>query len=180
MRTDRLILLATVRLATKRLSIGLAAIALATVTVALLPAKAQAHADCPVRPQTLAQMRDCYRPLLVFAPTATDPRLATQRKLLDAAADDMMDRNVLLIPVVDPASSFEAPLDAPYMLLGAAEMAAARRRFGIAPGAFRVLLLGEDGGEKLRGSGPVSPDRLNSLIDRMPMRRLEMQRPHAN
>jgi hypothetical protein len=126
-------------------------------------------------------MRECYRPLLVFAPGAGDARLAAQRDALDHDADDMMDRNVLLVPIVaGGAGGFQAPLDAPYVVLGGAEMAEARRRFGVAAGSFRVVLLGEDGGVKLRSSEPVGVDRLNSLIDGMPMRRLEMQRPHDN
>jgi len=46
---------------------------------ALLPAMAQSSPECPMHPQTLAQMRDCYRPLLIFAPTADDPRLGAER-----------------------------------------------------------------------------------------------------
>jgi hypothetical protein len=149
--------------------------------VALSPVSAQSHPQCPTRPQSLAQMRGCYRPLLVFAPAPGDGRLAAQRDALDSAADDMMDRNVLLVPILaGSAAGFQAPLDAPYVLLGATEMAAARKRYEMASGGFRVLLLGEDGGVKLRSSEPVPVDRLNSLIDSMPMRRLEMQRPHAN
>jgi len=133
-----------------------------------------------MHPQALSQMRNCYRPLLIFAPSADDPRLDAERHALDAAADDMMDRNVLLIPVVEPEARFEPPLDAPYVLLSAAENAALRKRYAIAPGTFRVLLLGEDGGVKLRSNEPVSVDRLNSLIDSMPGRKIEMQHPHAN
>jgi hypothetical protein len=73
-----------------------------------------------------------------------------------------------------------APLDAPYVVLGAAEMADVRRRFGVAAGSFRVVLLGKDGGVKLRSSEPLAVDRLDSLIDGMPMRRLEMQRGHTH
>ncbi|WP_158751338.1 hypothetical protein [Acidobacterium sp. S8] len=51
---------------------------------------AQAHSSCALRPTTLAQMRRCYRPLLVFCPDATDPRLKKQQSTLDEAADDMM------------------------------------------------------------------------------------------
>lgn len=125
-------------------------------------------------------MRSCYRPLLVFAPSSSDPRLAMQRDALDRDADDMMDRNVLLVPVVDGAAHFQTPLDAPFVLLGGGEIAATRKRYGVAPGSFQVLLLGEDGGPKLRSRAPVPVERLNSLIDTMPTRKLEMQRPHAN
>ncbi|HEY0786395.1 MAG TPA: DUF4174 domain-containing protein [Acidobacteriaceae bacterium] len=142
--------------------------------------QAQAHPGCTVTPVALAQMRGCYRPLLVFAPTAADRRLAAQRQALDEAADDMMDRNLLLVPITDSTKGFDAPLDAPYALFPAAEQAAARARFDVSPGRFLVLLLGEDGGVKLRSSSPVSVDRLNALIDSMPTRKREMQRAHAN
>ena len=148
--------------------------------LALADAQAQARPDCPTRPRTLAAMRSCYRPLLVFAPSSSDPRLATQRDALDHDADDMMDRNVLLVPVIDSAARFQTPLDAPFVLLGAAEVAAARKRYGVAPDSFQVVLLGEDGGPKLRSRAPVPVDRLNGLIDTMPTRKIEMQRPHAN
>ena len=141
---------------------------------------AQSRPDCPTQPHTLAAMRGCYRPLLVFAPSADDRRLAAERTALDQAADDMMDRNVLLVPVVKSPSSLPLPLDAPYSVLGARESVAARRRYGVAPGRFEVVLLGEDGSEKMRSGKPVVAEELNSLIDRMPTRKLEMQRPHAN
>ncbi len=143
-------------------------------------ARAQTRPDCPTRPQTLAAMRGCYRPLLVFAPSVGDRRLAAQRTAVDQAADDMMDRDVLLVPMVEAGASFEPPLDAPYSVLGVHEMAAARRRYGVAPGKFTVVLLGEDGSEKLRSDKPVMAEELNSLIDRMPTRKLEMQQPHTN
>jgi hypothetical protein len=39
--------------------------------------------------------------------------------------------------------------------------------------AFSVVLIGKDGGEKLRRSTPLSPDELFALVDAMPMRRAE-------
>ena len=149
--------------------------------LAMLPAaRAQAHPGCPVRPATLAAMRGCYRPLLVFSPSATDPRLARQQASLDQAADDMMDRDVLLLPVLGDAAHYQQPLDAPSAVLPAAELAAARQRFHVARDQFRVILLGEAGGSKLSRSTPVTVDRLNRLIDTMPTRRREMQQPHSN
>ena len=44
------------------------------------------------------------------------------------------------------------------------------------PGAgSQVLLIGKDGGVKLRSTEPVSTDELFALIDSMPMRRREME-----
>jgi hypothetical protein len=144
------------------------------------PALAQANANCQVRPKTLAAMRHCYRPLLVFAPRANDARLEKQGAILDDDADDMMDRFVMLTPVLPDARGYEMPLDTPYIVLGKSEMQAIRMRFHVADDRFLVLLLGEDGGEKLRSAAPVDASRLNALIDTMPTRRIERERPHAN
>ena len=43
--------------------------------------------------------------------------------------------------------------------------------------AFRVRLIGKDGGEKLDSAAPVSAAALFALIDAMPMRRAEMAAP---
>lgn len=46
-------------------------------------------------------------------------------------------------------------------------------RFGAA--AFSVVLIGKDGGEKLRRATPLEPAELFALVDAMPMRRAEMR-----
>ncbi len=58
------------------------------------------------------------------------------------------------------------------------EQAAARRRFHVRPNDFTVILIGKDGGEKLRSHQPVSLDILRSTIDAMPMRQEEMRSKH--
>ena len=143
-------------------------------------AQAQSSPDCPTHPGSLALMRHCNRRLRVFGPSATHQRLKRQQASLDAAADDMMDRNVLYLPVLAAAKDFPAPLDVPYILLSTAEQGSIRKRFHIPPDSFAVVLLGEDGGTKLRSIAPVPVEKLNNLIDRMPTRKLEMQRPHTN
>ena len=125
-------------------------------------------------------MRNCYRPLLVFSPSATDPRLKQQGQILDADADDMMDRFVMFTPILPSAKGFAAPLDTPYVLLSTQQMQAVRSQFHVPLESFVVLLLGEDGHEALRSDRPVDSTRLNSLIDTMPSRKIEMTRPHAN
>ena len=125
-------------------------------------------------------MRNCYRPLLVFSPTAADVRLKKQTELLDQNADDMMDRFVMLTPIVPSTKSFTVPLDTPYVVLNSQQMQTIRAQFQVPAESFLVLLLGEDLSERLRSAYPVDPMRLNALIDRMPSRKTEMQRPHAN
>jgi len=60
------------------------------------------------------------------------------------------------------------------------QMQAIRSQFHVPQETFVVVLLGEDGSEALRATSPVSSTRLNALIDTMPSRKMEMQRPHAN
>lgn len=92
----------------------------------------------------------------------------------------MMDRFVLFLPILAKPGNYEAPLDTPYALLGGKEIGTIRNRFHVMENEFAVVLLGEDGEVKLRSSTPVSATRLNTLIDTMPDRKIEMQRPHAN
>ena len=125
-------------------------------------------------------MRGCYRPVLVFSPSGADPRLKKQEAWLDGAADDMMDRDMLFVPVLGQVKGYQAPLDAPSAVVPSRETAALRSRFGVGPESFRVVLLGEDGGAKLSSSAPIASDKLNGAIDRMPTRRREMQQPHSN
>ena len=41
--------------------------------------------------------------------------------------------------------------------------------------SFSVVLIGKDGGEKLRRTTPLSPAELFAIVDAMPMRRAEMR-----
>ena len=96
------------------------------------------------------------------------------------AADDMMDRFVMLTPILIASRGYQPPLDTPWILLSAHQMNAIRTRYNIANDKFQVMLLGEDGSVKLRSTEPVEPARLNALIDTMPTRKIERDRPHAN
>ena len=137
---------------------SLALLALALPTALTTPA--QTH------PASLDSLRDTTRPLLIFAPTPTDPQLLLQLHSLQQDTPALTDRNILLIPL---------PYNAPSPTLTPGAATAARRRFHIAPASFTVILLGKDGGEKLRSSHPITLDHLCSTVDAMPMRRQEMR-----
>lgn len=127
------------------------------------------HAQTPPSPTTLAQLRDRYRPLLLFAARPDDPSLLAQLTKLKDAAPGLKERDVLVIAIAykDPSPT--------EVSLSAAEGAAARRAFHVAPEDFTAILLGKDGGEKYRSAKPVSFERLQSKIDSMPMRKNEMK-----
>jgi len=94
------------------------------------------------------------RPILVFAEEG-DPKLAEQLVRFEAAEAALRDRDNVVVVDTEPGSAL-------------------RRRFD--PGAFTVILIGLDGGEKFRRDGLVRPEELNALIDAMPMRRRALQR----
>ena len=119
-------------------------------------------------------MRDCYRPLLVFAPSANDARFREQVSAWTSAAAAMQERGVLLVPVTGNGPGPRLDSEAGIEMLSAEERAALRRRFHVAPGVFRVVLLGKDGGSKLSSSGPVPAAQLTGVVDGMPMRKQEM------
>lgn len=131
-------------------------------------------AQTPASPTTLASLRDNYRPLLLFAPRPDDPALLAQLQKLKDAAPGLTERQVLLIaiPFANPSPTNPS--------LTPADALAARRRFQVAPAEFTVILLGKDGGEKLRSRNPISFDKLRDLIDTMPMRQQEMSHTQSH
>ncbi len=110
------------------------------------------------------------RPLVVFAASEGDPALARQRGIVAALRPAFQDRQMVVVYVVDDKVGAE---------LGTGpgvSAAALRARFGVAASAFRVLLVGKDGGVKLSSAAPIPGTTLFSTIDAMPMRQQETQK----
>jgi len=118
---------------------------------------------------TLNQMRDRLRPLLIFAPTADDARLLDQVRSVETHSVEAADRDLVPITVLESGISENG-----YRLADQ-DVIAARRRFHAARGEFVVVLVGKDGGEKLRSRKPLAFETLRSVIDAMPMRQEEMR-----
>jgi len=110
------------------------------------------------------------RPLFVFAASDNDAQLAEQQERLNGRREGLVDRDMAIILVI--ADSVRTSLG-PDPGQTASQL---RERFGISPDAFATILVGKDGGTKLRSKTPVTTRRLFALIDSMPMRRQEMQK----
>lgn len=111
-------------------------------------------------------MRDQFRPLLLF--TGGNAKLAEQQMTEIASHPaEARNRQILLVGVQGTAKNIQT------VLLSPAEQERTEHRFGISPGQFTVVLLGKDGGEKLRSHLPIPWNKLRSTIDAMPMRRTE-------
>jgi Domain of unknown function (DUF4174) len=111
-----------------------------------------------------------FRPVLVFAADSADARLRRQKSIIASQSEAMRERDIVVVYVVggDVSHAFgPAP---------GGDASALRAKYGVASGAFAALLVGKDGGVKLKSSTPLPAARLTSVIDAMPMRQDEMQR----
>ena len=130
-------------------------------TAALMPARAKA-----------AELSDYLwqgRPLLVFAPTDNDPRLVETMRRIEASQCDFADREMVLGRIVTDGTS---TLDGDIVDTNQAQRL--RSAFGIGANSFSVVLIGKDGGEKLRVNDIPDLQMIYAVIDGMPMRGSEM------
>jgi len=109
------------------------------------------------------------RPLLVFAPTASDPRFAETLKRLDATRCDFLSRDMVLGQVVADGNS---TLDG--QAIDADQARRLANQFAIGDDAFSVVLIGKDGGEKFRVDEVPDLRTIYAVVDGMPMRSREM------
>lgn len=108
---------------------------------------------------TIAQMKWERRVLIVAAPSPEDASLAEQRRILAGWKSNAAARDLTVIEIVGD------------QVRGAADTAAQIRHKYHLPATFTALLIGKDGGEKLRSAKPFPAAALEATIDAMPMRK---------
>ena len=151
---------------------------IATGLVALVVSGVSAMAQDTVDP--LRPLGVQARPLIVFAPTAEDARLAEQRSMIEKSYTKFAERDQVLISVGGDAATVLGPPRLAALLpetMDAAATAALRERFNVAEGDFAVVLIGKDGAEKMRETAPLDTGKLFETIDAMPMRQREIIEP---
>ncbi len=97
------------------------------------------------------------RKVLVFATDLHDPVLLQQQKIL----------------ATDPKGLLERDIQVETYILGSSTRPAFDK-YKVMDRPFTFLLIGKDGGEKLRSTTAVTTQKLFRLIDQMPMRKREM------
>ena len=130
---------------------------------------AQASEKGSVADLDLDALRWKKRVLVLFSPSESDASFQSQKKSLASSAEEVLDRNLVILEIVEQGQS-----RAGNQLLSGKSVQAIRKRLGVETGPFQVLLIGKDGGVKLRSSEAVSMKDLFGLIDSMPMRQQEM------
>jgi Domain of unknown function (DUF4174) len=101
---------------------------------------------------------------------ASDARLARMKTMIGVNRTALLDRDLTVVYVIGGELSHD--LGPPPGL----SAGAVRTLYRASEGAFRVLLIGKDGGIKLDNAQPITASDLTAEIDRMPMRRDEMRR----
>jgi len=117
----------------------------------------------------LDSLRWKNRVLVLFSPSESDASFQLQKQGLASSAQGVLDRDLMVLEIVEQGQS-----KAVNHLLSEKSVQDIRKRLGVVGGSFQVLLIGKDGGVKLRSSEPVSMKDLFGLIDSMPMRQQEM------
>lgn len=110
------------------------------------------------------------RPLVIFAPTIDDARLAKQRAGVTAerVGFDARDMRLMLITADGQSRLGGLPIRP-------TDVKTIRARHGVAADGFAVHLVGKDGGIKRRASSVMALQGIFEQIDRMPMRAAEIE-----
>ena len=120
---------------------------------------------------TAAELSDYLwqrRPLLLFAPSESDPQLLETMRRIAASRCDFADRDMVLGRIVTEGTS---TLDGNVVDPNQAQKLFSD--FGIGANTFSVVLIGKDGGEKLRVADVPDLQSIYAVIDGMPMRARE-------
>ncbi len=123
---------------------------------ALLALLAAPLAALEIDNRPLEELRWVARPIVIFAPSPQDPRLARQLARLEEREADLRERDVVVL--VDTADG---------------EATALRER--LRPRDFNVVVLSKEGEVIYRKPDAVTAREVIRLIDRLPLRREEIE-----
>ncbi|MDJ0759043.1 MAG: CIA30 family protein [Woeseiaceae bacterium] len=115
------------------------------------------------------------RVLLVNAPDAGDAELERLTGDIDQTIDEFENRDMVLVTLLDSGRASAGTRE-----LARAEVDEMRAAVGVTDESFSIVLVGKDGGIKLRSDSPTSLNEIYALIDEMPMRRQEMRRSKSS
>jgi len=96
------------------------------------------------------------RPIVVFADSPNDPNFRQQIEFLEARAEELAERDVIVLTDTDPST--ESGL-----------------RQHLRPRGFMLVLVGKDGSVLLRKPFPWNVRELMRTIDKMPIRQREIR-----
>jgi hypothetical protein len=115
------------------------------------------------------------RVLIVLAPSPDHPLYRTLESQISVHAGGVTDRDLVIFRLFEMGESRVGP-----KVLTKQQAFALRTRFSVKSGQYVVILIGKDGGIKLRREARTDLADIFGLIDSMPMRQKEMQERSKN
>jgi hypothetical protein len=110
------------------------------------------------------------RLIMIFAPSSLSASYKDQIGPL-VKEEGVTERDLIVIEVFEKGAS--QCNNQPISTESAQRL---RRLYDVKDNQFQVILIGKDGGVKMRADEPVTPQHLFGLIDAMPMRQQEMRK----
>lgn len=123
----------------------------------------------PSEPFHLDDYRWERRVLVIFSPSDDHPEYQKQIKQLKGKKAGLVERHMLIVHVL-PGDLAKLELEEPKEI----NQQKLRERFDVKKEPFSVLLIGKDGGTKMRSEQALQIQSIFGRIDSMPMRQREM------
>ena len=111
------------------------------------------------------------RLLFIFAPEEGDSFFQALQSEISTQPDEISERDLVVFKIFETGPSYQQNIQ-----IDTRTAAAIRTKFAAPPGQFTCILVGKDGGIKLRQDSQVKLEKVFNLIDAMPMRREEMRK----
>jgi hypothetical protein len=115
------------------------------------------------------------RPILIFAPSQEDSAYQALKKDISKLEAEIIDRDIVVLHLFEDGSGWAANAKLDSSMVG--EL---RDKYDISNNDITVILIGKDGGEKIRQQGTFDLEEIFRRIDAMPMRRSEMRNRSEN
>jgi len=110
------------------------------------------------------------RLFFIFAPQEGDAFFQALQSEISTQPDEISERDLVVFKIFETGPSYMETTR-----IDPRTAAAVRTRFAAPLGQFTCILVGKDGGTKLKRHSPVKLEEVFDLIDAMPMRRQEMR-----
>jgi hypothetical protein len=111
------------------------------------------------------------RLLLLFAPQDNDASFRALYREISAQPLEISDRDLVVFRILESGPSYMS-----NTRIEPTTAAILREKFAVPVGNFTCILIGKDGGVKLKQTAQIKIEHIFALIDAMPMRREEMRK----
>jgi hypothetical protein len=123
-----------------------------------------------IMPMDFTRFQWKNRLLFLFAPDSNDRSFQRLQSEIMAQKAEVEDRDLVVFEVLE-----RGPSRMNTIHLEQETVDSIRKRFAMRRSTFRVILIGKDGGMKLKRDSQASLEEIFDLIDSMPMRKNEMR-----